>query len=355
MKELVINIIKTLLKIYPEKYREYYQILVVYKVNKNSKAKRKTFLDEVERRKFLSIFDVESLSKELSSYSDEFYYVNSRYAIGHHLRKYAKWDKPVNAIIEHGVYHDDDVKDMEVYNNKFPAIFTYGPVRHTFLNNLIGHEKNIYKLGPHIEYVDSLLNTEELNRIKEELGTVLLAIPTHSIESHKLEFDYDGWIKEIKKRGENYDTVIVNVYFQDVVFGRHKHYLDAGFKVVTSGHRSDMNFLPRLKSILMLSDMTMSNRFSTPIGYCLHLNKPHYVYQQDMEFMTTEEALDFHANTKVSKFEKHADAFNVFSTEITPKQREIYNHVWGGKDSLKTPEELYSIFESLHQKKPFWL
>lgn len=355
MKALVINLVKVLLKVFPEKYREYYQILVVYKVNKNSKGKRRAFLDEVNRRKSLSIFDVEPLSQELSSYSDEYYYVNSRYAIGHHLRKHANWDKPVNAIIEHGVYHDDDVKDMEVYNNRFPSILTYGPVRHTFLTDLIGHEKTIYKLGPHIEYVDSLLDEKELNTLKAELGTVLLAIPTHSIESHKLEFDYEGWISEIKKIGKDYDTIIVNVYFQDVVFGRHKHYLDAGLRVVTSGHRSDMNFLPRLKSIIMLSDMTMSNRYSTPVGYCLHLNKPHYIYQQEMEFKTTEEALEFHANTKINKEEKYADAFNVYSTEITPRQWEIYNNVWGGRESLKTPEELNEILKTLHRKKPFWL
>lgn len=355
MKELIINIVKGFLKVFPKKYREYYQILVVYKVNQYSQSKRKTFLKEVDSRKNLSIFDVETLSKALSSYSDEYYYVNSRYGIGHHLSTYAKWNKPVNAVIEHGIYYDDDIKDMEIYNNKFPAILTYGPVRHQFLTELIGHEKKIHKLGPHIDYVEGLLTEKELETLKLELGTVLLAIPTHSIESHKLEFDYESWIAEIKKRGQDYDTVIVNVYFQDVIFGRHHHYLEAGFKVVTSGHRSDLNFLPRLKSIIMLSDMTMSNRYSTPVGYCLHFNKPHYVYRQPMEFKTTEEALGFHANTKIDKFEKYADIFAEYSTEITPEQMDVYNNVWGGKDSIKSPEELHAILEELDRKKPFWL
>lgn len=355
MKELIIRIVKGCLKVFPEKYREYYQILVVYKVNQYSHSKRNEFLKEVENRKHLSIFDIHKLSEPLSSYSDQYYYVNSRYAIGHHLSTYAKWNKPINAVIEHGIYYDDDVKEMEIYKNKFPAILTYGPVRHQFLNSLKGHNKAIFKLGPHIDYVDSLLSEEKLKALKSELGTVLLAIPTHSIESHRLDFDYEGWIGEIKKRGQDFDTVVVNVYFQDVLFGRHQPYLDAGFKVVTSGHRSDINFLPRLKSIIELSDMTMSNRYSTPIGYCIHLNKPHYVYRQYMEFKITEEALDGHANTKIDKFEKYSDLFADYSTEITPEQMEVYNNVWGGKASLKTPEELYSIFEKLDKEKPFWL
>lgn len=355
MKELFINGVKALLKIYPEKYREYYQILVVYKVNQFSKTKRKAFLNEVKRRQALSIFDIEPLSQELSSYSDQYYYVNSRYAIGHHISTYAKWDKPINAVIEHGVYKDDAIMDIEVHKNKFPAIFTFGPIRHKFLTNVIGHNKAIYKLGPHIAYVDSLLNEDELLKMKSELGTVLLAFPTHSIESHKVEFDYKNWIKEIKKRGEGFDTILVNVYFQDVIFGRHQPYLDAGFKVVTSGHRSDLNFLPRLKSIIQLSDMSMSNHFSTAVGYCLHLNVPHYVYQQELEFQITEQALDSHANNKVEDDVKHVDAFRKYAVEITPKQMEIYNQVWGGEDSIKTPKELYTIFEALDRKKPFWL
>lgn len=355
MKAVFIGMVKVLLKVFPKKYREYYQILVVFKVNQLSSGKRKAFLKEVECRKKISLFDVEPLSKELSSYSDEYYYVNSRYGIGYHLRKYAGWNKPVNAVIEHGIYYDDDIKEMEIYNNKFPAILTYGPARHSFITSLEGHDKKVYKLGPHIDYVDSLLSTKDLKQLKDELGTVLLAIPTHSIESHRLEFDYEGWINEIKEKGKDFDTIIVNVYFQDVVFGRHQHYLNAGFKVVTSGHRSDLNFLPRLKSIIMLADMTMSNRYSTPVGYCIHLDKPHYIYQQSMVFKTTEMAHEYHADTKIDKFEKYADIFAQYSTEISSEELNVYNHVWGGEASLKSPEELYEILESCDSSKPFWL
>lgn len=357
MKSIIISVLKFILKVYPEKYREYYQILVVYYVNKLSPSKKKEFYAEIERRSHLSLFNVDELSAELSSYSEEYYYVNSRFAIAHALRKYANWNKPINAVIEHGVYYDDDLKDMEVYNNRFPGLMTFGPVRYNFLNKLIGHEKEIVKLGPHIAYVDSLLSDDELKTLKKELGSVFLAIPTHSIESHKLEFDYEGLIADIKEKGANYDTILVNVYYMDVIFGRHQVYLDAGFKVVTSGHRSDLNFLPRLKSIISLADMTMTNRFSTPIGYCLHLNKPHYIYNQELTWKPTEKALDFHADTKVDKMEdklaKYNKVFSNFSTKITPDQMEVYNNIWGGNESVKSKEELYSIFEKF-SKKSIW-
>lgn len=355
MKEKIISILKWFLKVFPEKYREYYQILIVYKVNKFSKAKRHEFLKEIEYRKTLSIFDVDALSQALSSYSDQYYYVNSRYAIAYHLSQYAQWKKPINAIIEHGVYYDNSINEMEVNKNKFPAIFTFGPVRYKFLSNLLKHKKEIYALGPHIEYVDGLLNVDELSDLKSKLGRVLLAIPSHSIESHNAEFDYNSWISEIKDKGKDFDTIMVNVYFQDVIINRHQHYLDAGFKVVTSGHRSDLNFLPRLKSILSLSDMTMSNSFSTAVGYCLHLNKPHYIYKQSVEYKITDEALDFHADTKLDKVIKYSRLFTKYSTEITEEQMEVYNKVWGGKASKKSPEDLHAIFKALDHKKPFWL
>ncbi|MGB1218146.1 MAG: hypothetical protein ACPG4W_00060 [Flavobacteriales bacterium] len=354
MKNLLISFLKLVLKIYPEKYREYYQTLAVYKANTFRFGMRKRFLKEVERRKTLSIFDVDSLSQNLPSYSDEYYYVNSRFAIAQNLRQFSKWNKPINAIIEHGIYYDDYIIDFEVYKNRFPAILTFGPIRYNFFKTLGNVNKSIHKIGPHIAYVDSLLSVDKLEELKSELGSVLLVFPLHSIESHSTKFDYTSWIKEISKVGKDYDTVVVSIYYQDIVINNHLPYLKAGFKVVTAGHRSDLNFLPRVKSIISLSDMTMANDIGTSLGYCLHLKKPHYIYWQEMDFVVTENALKEHTDTKNIK-PHYVTAFDQVRTTITPEQWEIYDQVWGGEASLKTPEELYNLFESFDKKKPFWL
>ena len=50
--------------------------------------------------------------------------------------------------------------------------------------------------------------------------------------------------------------------------------------VVTAGYIMDPLFLSRLKSIIQLSDLTMSNNVGTHLGYCIYLNKPHWIVRQ---------------------------------------------------------------------------
>lgn len=349
MKSIIITFVKIVLKLFPEKFREYYQMLVIYWVNKLNFFKRKEFYKEIENRKGLSIFDFKKLSQELSSFSEEYYYVNSRFAIANNLKKYSGWSKPIKGVIEHGVFKNTYINDFETNKNKFPAIFTFGIVRKKFMENLVSDTKVVHKIGPHIAYVDSLMDSNEIKEIKNELGKVLMAIPSHSIESHEIEFDYEDWINEIKKRSANYDTVIVNLFYMDILFDKYQPYIDAGFKIVTAGHRSDLNFLPRLKSILSLADMTMSNRFTTPLGYCLHLNIPHYIYQQSLDFKMTNQANESHRDTKADLEKGDIDYFTKFEERITKDQWKVYNDIWGG-DSLKSKKELYEIFEELERK-----
>ena len=75
-----------------------------------------------------------------------------------------------------------------------------------------------------------------------------------------------------------FDTVIVNMYYLDEnKNGFGDLYNKAGFKVTTAGHQLDINFLNRLKTIILLSDYTCSNSIGTHTGYCVYLGKPHLV------------------------------------------------------------------------------
>lgn len=47
--------------------------------------------------------------------------------------------------------------------------------------------------------------------------------------------------------------------------------------MTTAGHQLDINFLNRLKTIILLSDYTCSNSIGTHTGYCVYLGKPHLV------------------------------------------------------------------------------
>ena len=47
--------------------------------------------------------------------------------------------------------------------------------------------------------------------------------------------------------------------------------------MVCAGHAYDPHFLDRLRTLIELSDITLSNNLGTHIGYCVSLGKPHWI------------------------------------------------------------------------------
>ena len=128
-------------------------------------------------------------------------------------------------------------------------------------------------------------------------------------------------------------------------------YSKRNYKICTAGHKWDKDFLNRLKTIINLSDTTISNDVGTHIGYCIHLRKPHTI----IEFENNMEALN-----KIGKFqiieerkseknfeieEVKAGFYNdsgVIFESITDLQLSLITKYWG-LDCIKTESELYRI------------
>lgn len=77
---------------------------------------------------------------------------------------------------------------------------------------------------------------------------------------------------------------LIYLYWKDAVLGKDKEYMDNGFTIVTAGYQSDFRFLKRLKTFIKLSDFTMSNAVGTHVGYCVVLDKPHYIFSQKISY-----------------------------------------------------------------------
>ena len=74
------------------------------------------------------------------------------------------------------------------------------------------------------------------------------------------------------------------IYYKDILNNIYpKYFEDAGFKIVTAGNLYDINFLSRLKLIIQLADFTASTSIGTHTGYCVYLNKPHFLIKQKIK------------------------------------------------------------------------
>lgn len=308
------------------------------------------------KRKYLKFDEIELLSENLDEDYNETLKAElcfNRYSMNRILKEYAGLDNDylIHAFFEHGFIFTDYVGGAFRNHEYLPSIVP-SDFRVSVLKSKDDYKK-AYSIGPYIHYANYLLDKEELNAEKERLGHSLLVFPSHSVDE-ELSFDYEKFINEIKLFSKDYDTVRVCMYYNDVLHRKHVPYAKEGFEIVTAGHFNDYNFLPRLKSIIETSSMTVSNDISTHIGYCLYLNKPHYLIQNDVKFSEGKDSSGAVQNSRknsvegYNNYDRIADAFSEYEERITPEQYDVVSYLWGF-NQVRSPKELKDMFLEINQ------
>jgi hypothetical protein len=298
-----------------------------------------------------SLFNYRALTADIPYSPEEIVIDNNLYGQAHAIKKYAGIKHDLQAYIEHGLFWGGMVHQDEYYWYT-ERIITFSERRKADIAAK-GISDKVICIGPYIHYAKPLFNTEEMQALKQELGKTLLIFPSKSILNIESKYDVDEFIGEVKRIGQDYDTILISLYFLDAQNEAvTKAYEAHGFKIVTAGHRYDHNFLARQRAFIELADMTMSNEVGTHVGYCIHLNKPHYLFSQKLERVgkskkeLARELTLYEANEdkrRNAEKDEVADAFKSYLPgQITKQQRHIIDKFWG-TSSVKTPDELRAI------------
>lgn len=308
-----------------------------------------------KKRQKKCLTDLKTLSFDIPELiTDEKLIPNDFYFIAYHLKKFIGREskKIIKASIEHGLMFPHTFWDL-IINDKFPGIITLGECRRPILEKLCP-DKKIYTIGPFINYVDYFFTPDEFQKEKKKLGRNLLVFPAHSTHHMGYEFDEDKFCQKIIEMSKDFDSVSVCLYWKDILRGCAKKYQKYGFNCVCAGHIYDPLFLPRVKSIISLSDYTMSNEQGTHVGYCLYLNKPHYLFKNEFNIISFGEfAKDIvkEENESLESKKCREEFYNYFSeynNTITKEQWEFANQYFGF-DKIKTKDELKVIFDELDE------
>lgn len=299
---------------------------------------KRAFICEVEKRKQFNIFACDELIKPLPFCPFEKIKDSNYYGYVHALKLYLG-DENIPLNIEHGLYLDHDVSYFSGYKT-FNSICTFSEYRLNILKEH-GVNKRILAIGPYIHYSKSLLGVDELNEIKNNLGKVLLYMPSHStnFDNGTSPFFHDevDYVAEFQKQ-HSFDTVIVCLYYRDFQYKDCvDYYVSKGFLLTTAGHQLDLYFVSRLRSIIELADYTMSNQIGTNTGFCIYLNKPHIIIN-DFEGKYNVNRSGYHARREI------ADAFLSYNEIITEEQLSVVNKYWG-LDQIKSKEELLAFLK----------
>ncbi len=308
------------------------------------------FKYEMQIRAKYRLNNLKALAKDIPNLiTPEKYPHNDFYFNALNLKKYAGIDENdyIRAAIEHGPYMGEGFWDQDV-NSPFSSIIVCANYRREILKKVCN--KNIIVIGPYIAYAKNVLSNKAMQKEKKRLGNNLLVFPSHSTHWVYTEYNINDFISKIQEISKNFDTVRICMYWKDILRGTYKPYQKTGFEIVCAGHIYEPNFLPRLRSIIELSDFTMSNNIGTHIGYCVYLNKPHYLIESQFKFINhLENSSEILSND--SNFKSKIDikkAFSKFSDIITDEQFKVVDKYWGISE-VKTKEEMKSILLELEK------
>lgn len=314
-------------------------------------GQNREFQHEIVQRSKVSIFDYKVLSKELAEYP--YFYISdcNYYGLYHHLLSYAGLAREELSLTQKHYFYIEHGLVLGSYANRYnmgkaKLITTLSQIRKSYIDNLINGVQT-YSIGPYIHYSPSLLSDEDITSLRRKLGKVLLVIPSHSIGSVTAQFDENSFISAIREKMVGFDTVIVCLYWKDIENGVDAIYLKEGFKVSTAGHRDDLNFLSRLKSLFLLASEVFTNNLGTHIAYGLHIGVPLSLYRQEISY---KEIQYFKSNHDILKNDKNVSSAQSARKEIevalAAGDRTVLNRYFG-LDQIKSPAEMRKLLLSI--------
>lgn len=233
-----------------------------------------------------------------------------------------------HCIIEHGVYFGEWIGDN--YNmSDIDTIYTYGEYRKNVALRWYGGQtdKKIVPIGPYILYANNFKSIKALSKLKKKLGRVLLVFPSHPDPTEPVDFDMGIFLQEIESMSQDFDTVLVSLFWLDIRLGKDKMYKDKGYQIVCSGTRSDRWFLNRQKDLFELADFSMSNNVGTHVGYSIAMGVPHFIFDQSVHEDVQED--ERRHQTRMKEYREIKDAFSSKEPVITKRQMELVNFYWG--------------------------
>lgn len=236
--------------------------------------------------------------------------------------------------------------DEDIYRN---LCFIY---QSEYQNEYI-HEKNplkpVFCVGPYIHYAKSIYSPNEEKQLKEQLGKTLVVFAAHHRETQTIEYSETEFVERVMNyaKENQFDTVLVSVYFCDVDKEIYKDFERHGAKLVSCGFREDPNFLRRLRTLHNLADMVVANNVGTPVGFCKYLEIPYQMFLKQP--LTMDEEILYNREINPEHHMECGEKIKYLSSleYMTEEQKKVYDQLYvyfsGKASDIKTPKEMASI------------
>lgn len=326
----------------------------LFTLNKNPLSKFQ-YEREITKRSKLPLTNIEGLSKNInhfSPYTNEICTPNDWYG---HAKVFKSFLGLPNTyqfkfIIEHGLHLVDHVLDIEFESN-LPSFLTHSKFRADIIKK---HNRKAFYIGPFIHYAQSFYSQDKIVVEKKRLGKNILIFPGHSISYAIANYDNKWFLSKIKQLAKGFDTIRICLYWADVQLGLHKYYQQLGFACLTAGHVLDPLFLSRLKSLIEISDLTISNEAGTHVSYSVFLNKPHIIFHKFPKIKANKKWTNYYQKGWSAKsYMDILEGFSKVQFKITSTQRKLADKYFGINDIKSKAEfkKIIDLTEKIYQSR----
>lgn len=304
------------------------------------------------------------LSRTRLHLTQEAHKPNDYYGHMTHLKKYCQYENETYCTLEHGFGSPASlIWDVDL-QSPYASHWVMSEQRVEKIKSKT--KKWTLAIGPYLHYTPMLLTSQELELEHKRLGRSLLVFPAHSTHHNKVLFDAVQLFEKINLVAKNYDTVRCCLYWADFESEFAQLCLAQGWEIVTAGHIYDPGFLPRLKTIMYVSDAIAYNTFGTHVAYSTMMNKAqvHLEMPWDIEIGQSGKVIDSQENYSTMILKGMSEFTDLHSCKWNDQKLQepsLDLKRFCGLSSLRSPTELKQLFElnrqiqqiAFHQKSAF--
>jgi hypothetical protein len=269
---------------------------------------------------------------------------NAFYGHAELLRRYARLDgsSPIKAAIEHGPSLFDNVGDPDL-PTRLPRYLCASPRQAAIFERHALHGAQAVAIGAPILYVRAL--APPLATPTSRTLVFFAAHSTHFVTAH---YDIDATAEWLESFREQFDEIVVCLYWRDVLLGSAEAYRRHGFRCVTAGHMFDARFLFRLLAIIASASVVLVHRLGTQALYSALLGRPVWIERAAVEY-TFAPHVQRAAQMAPERFYEHAASlFSQRSDEVTAEQLQFVNDLCG-PEAFRTPDALRAVLEEAEE------
>ncbi len=257
---------------------------------------------------------------------------------------YPRW-LPLPCHCEHGIYMTSKplISDIKFPNNHLMLVMNK--------NRLNEWQK---KTSIDAVVIGSLfVHYRKKHNIRQQAnasGTLVFA--AHSTALIDAIYNIDSFCDDLKKLPEKFLPITICLHGQDILKGRDRLFINAGFNVVSAGDTKSSSFAKNLYSILAMHKYVASNVPGSYLFYAIEMGIPFFFIGQEVPRMC-----NFGNDPNVPKnyiacdFDIARKCYEVFANtpteEITQKQREFVSSMLGISDSIKPKKLLFLMVKKV--------